>query len=114
MSWVAGYPGAFRILAVHGNEVFRTGQDEDVRVHSIQVWREPLVGLASDRRKRKAPAETERTVARARVVGQLELWAEPSTSRAGGDRNRHRASSGDGVGSELLPDAANGPAAFGQ
>ena len=60
------------------------------------------------------PAEAERAVAGAGVVGQRELRAEAGAAGARGDRHRHRAGAGDRVGGELLADAADGAAAFGE
>ena len=51
------------------------------------ILRQAFVGLARDRGEREAPAEAERPVAGAGVVGERELRAEAGAAGAGGDRH---------------------------
>ena len=60
------------------------------------------------------PAEAERTVSGTRVVRKGQLRPESGASGTGRDGHGHRACAGDRIGGELLADAADGAAAFGQ
>src|SRR5439155_18624522 len=63
---------------------------------------------------REVPAESERSVASAGVVGKRELRPKAGAARRCGDWHGHRTSAGHGVGGEFLADAADSAAAFGQ
>ena len=45
------------------HQIFGAGQHEDIRVLGVDVLRQPLVGLARDRRDRLVPADAERSIA---------------------------------------------------
>ena len=85
-----------------GYQVFRAGQDEDVRLVAVTVEREPFVGLAGDRWQAQAPAEPERSVAGAGVVGELEAGCKAGPSGAHGERDRHGGGAGGRADRELL------------
>jgi hypothetical protein len=53
-------PGSVKVLSVDRNEVFGSGNDEDIRLFCIAVSRQALVGPSRDRRQRKLPPEPER------------------------------------------------------
>lgn len=96
----------------HWHQVFCAGEDVDVRLFSIPVLRQPLVGLARDRRQRQAPAQTKGAVAGTGIVGERKLRAEAGATGAGRDRHRHGTGAGDRVGGELLAHTPDGAAAF--
>jgi hypothetical protein len=96
------------------HQVLGSRQNENVRLGATAVLRNPLVGLARDRRQREAPAKAERTVAGAGVIRQGQCETEPRAARAGGNRDAHRAAAGYGIGRKFLADAANGAAALRQ
>src|SRR5262245_20062449 len=52
------------LLPTDRDEVLHSREDEDVRLLLIRVARQPLVGLARDRRRRQAPSDAEGTVPR--------------------------------------------------
>jgi len=114
ISGVGSDPRSVRIRSIDGHQVLGAGQDEHVRLDGVLVPRQPLVGLAGNRGKGKAPSDAERTIAGARVIRQRELRSESRTARAGGDRHRHRAGARDRVGRKLLADTANRPPALGK
>src|SRR6266478_8308739 len=45
---MAGNPGSVRVLPVHRHQILRSGEDEDVRINSVEVLRQALVGLAGN------------------------------------------------------------------
>lgn len=67
----------------HRYQVFRAGENEDVRLLPVTVLRQTLVGFVGDRGEREVPAKTERAVASAGVVGERGLRAEAGAPRAG-------------------------------
>lgn len=97
-----------------GHEVLGVREQEDVGFAVILVERQPLVGLAGDGGGGEVPAEAERAVAGAGVIGERQLRSEAGAPRAGGDGHRERARAGDRVGPEFLADAADGAATLGQ
>src|SRR5262249_34527231 len=64
------HPLAGGVLDKDGHQVFRAREYENVRVDGVEVLWESLVGLARDRRQRKAPAEAEWTIAGTGVISQ--------------------------------------------
>ena len=86
---------------------------KNVGFFGILVFGKALVGFASDGWQRKIPAEAERTVSCAGVIGECELRAEARTSRGGGDGNAHGHGASHRIGRELFTHPANGAAAFG-
>ena len=96
----------------HRHKVLRTREDEDIRLLAVSIPRQALVGLAGDRRHRQAPAVPEDPVARARVVGERQLWPKTRASRTDRHGYGHRSGSRDGIRTELLTDAADRPTAL--
>ena len=94
----------------HRHQVVGAGQDEDIRFVAMAVPRQPLVGLAPDLGQAEAPAETERPISRARVIGERKRWGEAGTP--GAERYAHRRCAGPGrrVDRELLVKASDGSA----
>jgi hypothetical protein len=80
----------------------------------VLVQRQALLGLARDSRNREAPAEPERAVARARVVGEDELRAKAGPPGRCVDRDAHGRGARHRVRAELLAKASNRSAALGQ
>ena len=68
-------------LLEHGHQILGAGEDEDVGLLGVPIPGQPLVRLAGDRGKREAPAEAERAVAGAGVVGERELRTEAGAPR---------------------------------
>ena len=109
-----GHELAVLVEDERGDEILGAGEDEHVGLLVVGVAGEALVGLARDRRQREPPAEAERPVAVAGVVGQRQLRAEVAAAAAGLDRDLQRGGAGHRVGGELLSDAADRTAALRQ
>src|SRR5690606_35313626 len=97
-----------------GHEVLAARKDEDVALLAIQVARQPLLGLAPDRREADVPAQAERPVAQSRGVGQRELRAEARAAGAQRDRDGHRPRAGDRVRLEFFADSLEGASTLGE
>ena len=108
------YPVARRAFDRRGHQVLAAREDEHVRLFPVFVTRQALVGAAGDRRQREGPAQAERAIAGAGVVGQRERRSEPGAARAGGNRQRQGAGAAHRIGGELFTDAADRASPLGQ
>src|SRR4029453_18027158 len=72
------------LLYKHRHQIFRAGEQEDIRFFRILVLGQSLIRLAGDGRKRERPTKAEGAIARARVIREGELWTEASTARRRG------------------------------
>ena len=79
----------------HGHQVFRVGEDEDVRLGSVLIDRKSPVGLPRDGRERQRPTEAERSVSAAGIV-RARVRAEIRTPGARGQSYQHRGRTGHG------------------
>ncbi len=89
------------------HQILGARQHERVGFAGVVVPRHSLVRLARDRRQREPPAEAERAIAAAGVVGEAKLRSEAGTPRARGDRDAQRGGPSGRVGGELLANPAN-------
>src|SRR6266516_2124191 len=96
------------------HQIFRAGEDEDIRLLLVAIERQALIGLPGDGWERESPAQAEGTVAGPGVVVERELWAEAGAAGADRNRNAQRAGAGRRLGRELLANTADGPTAVGQ
>src|SRR5687767_9701386 len=71
------------------NEVFSSGQNENIRVIPIFVFRQTFVGFPGDRWQLKPPTEAEWAIARSGVVGERKLRAETGAAGTCRDGNRY-------------------------
>ena len=99
-----------RALGVENrHQILCAGKDVDVGFADIVVLRQSPVGFAPYRRGAQTPAETERTIARAGVVGERQLRRHPR--RAEGQRHGQIGGAGRRCYRELLaepPDRTTG------
>jgi hypothetical protein len=59
------------------DQVLRTQENEFVGLRRVEIARQSLVGLAGNCGQRNAPSQSERPVARARIVRQGKLRSKP-------------------------------------
>ena len=103
-------PAAVRVEYRH--QILGPGKDIDIRLLAIQVPGKTFIGFPGDRRKRKTPAEPERAIASAGVIGERKLWTESRSARRSSNGHCHRTGASHRVGGELLAHAADGATAF--
>jgi hypothetical protein len=94
--------------AAQRDQVFRASEHEHVGLGGVVVPGQALLGLARDGREAEREPIPEGPVARARVVGERELWPEPGATWARGERDREPRRARDRIGCELLAHAPNG------